>query len=365
MFRRIKSVTQLVHTLTVGDAVSDSALNMHEVFLRIGLHSRILALAVHPKLSGLCETVNDSTITSDLVILHYSIGGPILDKFVTSSSFKKGIVFHNITPPEFFDGVNTNVKSIIIDGLQNLEKVISVSDFVFSDSSHNIDTLKSLVHFSASSIVLPLTIRGSRFERISILDKINWTCVPKQQKSAKVKCLYVGRIAPNKNLELCLKSFAVFRRCYEGDSLLWFVGNATDCELYKAKLKCLADFLGILDRVVFWGHVSDGFLKILFENASVYLALSKHEGFCVPVIEAMRFGLPVLAKGGTAVEETLGNSGFILNSNDPLKFAEAIFSLLSKKNQIVESQRTRLRDFSFERFEQNLVSALEKIDAGF
>ncbi|MCX7953240.1 MAG: glycosyltransferase [Deltaproteobacteria bacterium] len=370
MINKISSVIQLTHTLTIGDAISDSILSMHETFMTIGLRSSIVAQFIHRDLANFASRLSDKKLSADLVILHFSIGGWIILAFKRSSARIKGMVFHNITPPVFFDGVNQRVLRHLKSGISSLKKVSDICDFFIADSYYNLKTLSCYVGDLGSKprFVLPLKVNRKKFQKPTLLDKLNWFLVPKQLKKRKAKLLFVGRIAPNKNLEDCIRVLAKFKRSYEGDTVFWLAGTYQDCELYRAKLEAIISYYQLQDSVIFWGPVSEGFLQLLYKNASAYLAFSKHEGFCVPVIEAFAYGLPVIGFKCSGLAETMGKRACFVFPRSVNRAARIIHRVVfnpSFKNRILRCQSRRLSYFSEEKFTERLKSILTSLNDFF
>ncbi len=362
----VKKIIQLTHTYSIGDAISNYIKEIHEFCTSEGIISKVFALAVHPSLKDhAAEAAKLENSEIDAVFFHFSLGGEIVKIFEKIKARVKILVFHNITPPQYFENINSTVCENIRNGLNELKNVVSKSDLVVTVSNFNLEDLKPFIK-NQKTFVLPIPVPSVRDISPTLLDRLNWLAVPNQIKKAKMKMLYVGRIAPNKNLELCIKTFAAYRKCYEGDSLLWLVGSSLDCELYKGKLLCLAETLGVADRTFFWGFLSDGLLNFLYQNASVYLALSHHEGFCVPIIEAIKSKVPVIGRKGTAIEETLGKNGVLVSTDDPLELAGIIHSIINDQyGNLVLKQLERLEEFSRENFAKRLKEILECINDRF
>jgi glycosyltransferase involved in cell wall biosynthesis len=106
--------------------------------------------------------------------------------------------------------------------------------------------------------------------------------------------------------------------------------------------------------VVLTGHVSDDDLLAYYSVADVFVCLSEHEGYCVPLVEAMNAGVPVLAHAAGAVEETLDGGGVLLRDKRPELVAELVHELVTNaalRREVLASQeaaiaRVRARDFA-------------------
>jgi glycosyltransferase involved in cell wall biosynthesis len=175
----------------------------------------------------------------------------------------------------------------------------------------------------------------------------------------------VGRIAPNKRLEDLIKTYWFYRRLDPGSRLV-LVGSSVDTEGYLAGLQKLAAELGVLDGVAFAGSVPQAELCTYYRQASVYLCLSEHEGFCVPLLEAMHFGVPVVAHAAAGVPETLGPAGLLVGEKDFPTLAELVHRVVTDgalRDTVVAAQRARLRAFDAEAIGARLRGYLDALAA--
>jgi glycosyltransferase involved in cell wall biosynthesis len=175
--------------------------------------------------------------------------------------------------------------------------------------------------------------------------------------------LAVGRLAPNKRVEDLIKAYYFYRRL-DPDSRLIVVGSAVDTEAYLAGCQKLCAELGLLDHVVFAGSVSQQELCTYYRLASAYLCLSEHEGFCVPLLEAMHFDVPVIAYAAAGVPGTMGEAGLLLQEKDFPAIAELAHRAVhdpALRASVVAGQRARLRAFDAEAIGATLREHLETL----
>ena len=178
--------------------------------------------------------------------------------------------------------------------------------------------------------------------------------------------LFVGRICPNKAQHDIVKAFSVHRRLHDPQARLHFIGTSSS-HAYSTAVEDFAAALGLGDAVNFAGSVSDGEKAAYFGAADVYVCLSDHEGFNVPLIEAFAHDLPVVAFNAAATPETLGDGGLVLDDKDPAIVAGAVQRVLTDealRTQLVTAGRRRLDDFSLQRSEAKLRQLIEKLVAG-
>ena len=163
--------------------------------------------------------------------------------------------------------------------------------------------------------------------------------------------LFVGRVVPNKKFEDVIRAFALYQRSFDAEARLILAGGEETLPSYARQLKAWAKALGARN-VVFTGKIPFPELLALYRTASVFLCMSEHEGFCVPLLEAMYFDVPVVARRCAAVGETLGDSGVQLASASPEEATAAIRALMSSgevREQVLAKQCLRLADFSHQR----------------
>ncbi len=359
-------IYQMVHTLNYGDAISSEALAIKRVLGEEGIKSTIYSLHAHQLVAH--ETRSWTFLESDieetkrqgnsaLLLLHYSLASPLNELFSRLPGLRRAIIYHNLTPVSWFSSYNARVRADLHRGREELAELCHTADTVLADSTFNRDELH---HLGVDKVaVLPL-----------FLDTKKWISTPSRptlkgviRRAASVNILHVGRLAPNKCLEDVIKAFYFYHHKINQQSRLWLIGIDIDTEIYAFELHSLVRQLRLQDAVCFTGAVADSELRTFYENSQLYLCLSEHEGFCVPLLEAMYFSLPVIAYASCAVQETLGDGGLLLKNKDPEKIAELIDLVLSNeaiKKQMKTNAQTQLAHFSEERFRTLLKTLLLK-----
>ena len=178
--------------------------------------------------------------------------------------------------------------------------------------------------------------------------------------------LFVGRVTPNKCQHDVVKAFAAYRRFHDAKARLHIVGGVAS-EPYAAALRAFVRRLDLADCVFLTGPVSAGALAAHYRAADVYVCLSEHEGFCVPLLESMHHRVPVVAFGVTAVPETLADAGVCLPDKSPALVAEAVDRVLSDdalRAQLLDSGTRRLQDFTLERTRALFLEAMAPVLEG-
>jgi glycosyltransferase involved in cell wall biosynthesis len=310
----MRALLQLVPNLAFGDAISGQAMTLRRMFRAMGLRSEIYAENVDVALRGearslarLREEAGDA-----VVMFHFSIGSAASDVFRLLPN-RRVLVYHNITPPEFFRGVNPTVAALCASGRAELRALGKHCVLAVADSEFNRRELEELGY--PNTAVLPIVLDPDRYAVRPV------AALERPYRDGHVNFLHVGRLVPNKRIEDVLKVFYFYRRRINPESRLFLVGIDTDMEIYAVALRQMIHDLGI-SGVAFPGRVSQRELVTYYRLAHVYLCMSEHEGFCVPLVEAMHHGVPVIAYAAGAVPETLGDAGALVVRKDFPEIAE-------------------------------------------
>lgn len=346
----MKEIHQLVHTLSYGDAISTEVLALNRVLRDAGVASEIYTINTHPHYKDQTKHFSQFPKSSKgKVILHYSLGSPLNDLYKELSSWERSLIYHNLTPARWFKAVNARVYNDIAQGMKELPELLRISNLIIADSEFNASELSP---YGVSSTVLGLPVDPARWS-----EPANQGITSLVQNDPRLHVLHVGRIAPNKCIEDIIKAFYFLHHHIERECKLWLVGIDHDTELYSFGLKRLAQELHLTDSIEFVGRLSDSEVRALYETCSVYVCMSEHEGFCLPLIEAMHFGIPVVAWKGSAVAETLGNSSLMISDKNPAAVAELLYLAAkdpSLRSSLIEAGKRRVEDFSFSTFAQQV-----------
>lgn len=354
-------IIQLISTIAYGDAVSNDAIAMRDVLIQMGFYSRIYGEHILPPLKrsdAIPLAEMPQLKADDVAIYHLSTGTPLTHTFANLPC-RKVVVYHNTTPPRYFYKNNAVLYAVQKESLQQIKALAPYVDYCMADSAFNRDDLRAM-GYTCPIDVLPILIPFADYAQDftpHLLQKYSDTTI---------NVLYTGRIASNKKVEDILASFACYQKYYNANSRLFLAGNYAPGELYFRQLTAYAKKLGIAEQVVFTGSVPFRDIVTYYHLADVYLCMSEHEGFCVPLVEAMYFAVPIIAYASTAVPQTLGGTGLLLQDKNPMLVAGAIDRLMrdtALRTEIVQTQNVRLQDFSYEtiraQFMENMNAFLE------
>lgn len=348
--------------LTSGDAVSNDVMKMQRVLENHGCEARTYAESwdlEEPKIWPLAEVEEFLRNADDVLIYHHSFGWEAGITLLRKLKCKTIIKYHNVTPQEFFTGVSAWHEEKCAEGRRQLEFIASAGCKAYlADSAYNMHELLDLGADPSHSFVVP------PFHHIEELDSIpaDLTTI-ETYRDGKTNLLSVSRVAPHKNQEALIEAFAIYHHYCNPKSRLFIVGREEKAfETYSARLRNLVEFLLLGDAVVFAGEVSQSALKAFYLLSNIFLFASKHEGFSVPLVEAMAMKVPIVSYGATAVPETVGGAGVVLDSLNPERMAEAVDLIVRDEAANVAlgiSGRQRYQEhFTNARIERQFLRAL-------
>jgi len=350
-------IHQFATSLTYGDAISDEMLEIQKALKKKGYRSEIFTRFYEPCMAKYAKNFREYTkfsSPSNVVIFHFSIGSPVSKMFFRIPD-KRIMIYHNITPYEFFLDTHRILSRECYKGRLEIRLFVDKVDLALGDSEFNRKELESLGY--ANTGVLPLLIDYSKFNGKP--DPV----VRQIYDNGKFTILFVGRVIPNKKFEDVIKIFHFYKKYFNPDSQLLLVGDFRGMERYLAALERLVEELELSD-VHFPGRVDFAELLACFQLADVYLSMSEHEGFGVPLIESYYLGLPVVAYAAGAIEETMNGGGILVHEKDFAKTA-ALLDKLHKdevfREKIVLSQKKALEKFSRENVSTILLDFIQKV----
>jgi glycosyltransferase involved in cell wall biosynthesis len=351
-------VALLTPSFTSADAVSNDVVGMYDALQRRGYKTRIFAEGWESATAGIHPYKSVSNFlksNDDVLIYHYSRGWDPGLQILHGSGSRTVVRYHNVTPPEFFIRYNPELAAMCRAGREQLTPIAqSNCDRYLSASSYNSDELIAAGAGASASYVVPPFHHIDRLRSVEPDQEIL-----KRYGDGKLNVIMVGRVSPNKGHPALLEAFAAFHHDYNSDSRLIIVGKEeTRLRNYGSMLRELVNRLKLKGAVKFTGAVSDVTLRAYYETAHAFMITSDHEGFCVPLVEAMSMGIPVFAYSSSAIPETIGDAGIVWTERDPYLLAEALSTVTSNK-----LMHQRLAAKGRRRYEQHFTN--EKIEAAF
>jgi len=351
------TVYQLLPTASPDTAIWHEVLEIKKIIQELNFPTEIFAENIHPELLSevkpyrFCRAEKD-----DVVIYHYSIGSE-LNSFVLSLNCKLIMIYHNITPAYFFDRFDDRLRFLTESGRKELKSFLNSNlSICIADSEFN---KNELCNFGFKNVyVLPIILNIKKYR-----DEIS---NPKIKFGGDYKnFLFVGRIAPNKKIEDLIKLYFIYKRSVDSNVRLIIVGSYEENE-YKKYYYTLNSFINELhlNDVFFTGKISFKDMVTIYRQSHIFITMSEHEGFCVPLVEAMIFGVPIIAFNSTAIPETLGDSGILVNKKNYTEIAELVDIVLSDsllRSRIIDKQYKRLSVFDTDKLKQTFIDIIRMV----
>jgi glycosyltransferase involved in cell wall biosynthesis len=336
---------QLVAGFRRGDAISNEALLIRDLCAAHGLASDIRcpahATAVSDRgLTRDVESLPAEVRPDDVALLHLSIGSRC-NRVFPSLPCRRVILYHNVTPPRFFERLNPATAQVLADGLAQVAELRDAADAVWADSAFNAAELRAMGYRDPR--VFPLLLDDT-FGK----GEVDPGMRERLSDPPLANLLFVGRLAPNKRHDRLLRVFSAFQSAVNPASRLVVAGGEGGAEAYKALLLGTAYAL-VAKNVLFTDFVPEPQLRACYATASAFVCMSDHEGFCAPLLEAMAWHVPVFAWAAGAVPETLDGAGVLFGPGTPPEaMAETIGRVLGDpalRAAVVAKQDARLARF--------------------
>lgn len=350
-------IIQIVPSLSYGDAIGNNILAIDRMLRKNGYNSEIYAESIDerlPKKTARKIRKLSNLNNNDVIIYHFSIGSE-MTYFFAEQLCRKVVLYHNITPKEFFERYSFDSWNMCKEGAEQRKYLADKVDYCLAVSEYN---KRDLINdgFKCRIDVLPILIDFSDYGK-----KPSERIIEKYS-DGYTNILFTGRISPNKCQQDVINAFFHYKKYYNQKARLLIVGNDAGMEKYVKELLEYVEALNLKDDVIFTGHVRFDEILSYYKVSDLFLCMSEHEGFCVPLAEAMYFGLPIVAYDSSAISETLGDGGFILKDKNPLETAGVIDYILTHddfKNEMIVQEKKRLGDFDEQKIEKSLLEYIE------
>ncbi len=349
-----KAIHQFLTGFSRGDAISDYTIEIQKILKSRGYNSEIFCEYLDPRYKSKgyrFAKYFDYKSEDDLIIFHYSMGSYIVP-FVYEEAKRIILIYHNISPHYYFRNINLNVYKECLLGREWLSLFVNRVEKAIADSEYN---KKELEDFGFKNVkVLPIKINFNKFDEETSSALIN------KYRNSRINWIYIGRIAPHKKIEDVIMTFYFYQRYFCSRSGLFLVGIYKGFERYYYSLIRMIKDLGIRD-VIFTSHASTRILSSLLRASDIFIILSEHEGFCVPLLEAMYCGVPVVASEAGAIPYTLKDAGVIVKERNYLAIAALINEILNNtdlRNKIIQQQFKVIREYKDYNFEEEFMRVI-------
>ncbi|EOQ97386.1 glycosyltransferase, group 1 family protein [Leptospira wolbachii serovar Codice str. CDC] len=323
----------------LGDAISQEMLEIKRLLSKEGYHGKIFAENVFSYDRKYAEKLTKANIKpNDVLVYHHSIHSEVLN-FVLKFPNRKILIYHNVTPEDFFSGYDLKFSYLLRKGREDLEIIRDQFHHSFAVSNFNLAELKEIGFKHVR--LLPLHLNFQK-----------WKDVPKDPKSksfTQPSFLFVGRIAPNKRQDDLIRFARTWKSKMGNQFSMRMLGFCNpNQQSYMDELNFMIHHLDLTEEVKIISYVDERMLKKIYSESNIFLSMSEHEGFCVPLMEAIFFHLPVVAFAAGAVPETLDQSGILFESKDfesLVPLVDSIFKDSDFRNSIIYSQNLRLNEY--------------------
>ncbi len=356
----MNGIHHFVPVLHRGDAVGRHTLRLRDATRARGFRSEIYVDTIDPETTS--ETVPvlsypEAAREGDVVVYQFATASAMAP-WLAARSETLVVNYHNITPPELMAPWDNHLALGQLRAQGDLRLLASRAALAVADSAYN-EAHLAQAGFAATEVVPP-----SAALDVVVIEAARVTTAPRSRfrpaATDGARWLAVGRVSPNKALERTVAALAAARAHGDPEATLHIVGKpATDS--YVSALHRYVAELGLAGAVRFAGHASDETVASAYADADVLVVTSEHEGFCVPVVEAMAVGVPVVAFDQGAVPEVLGDAGSLVSDKDPHALAASIGALLhdaARREAMVEAGRRRLAELDLETAADRFVGLL-------
>ena len=354
--KNFKAIHQFTPSVDFGDSVSNGLLFVQKLLRDLGFVSNIYNCDKVVSTSFKKEIFHISQYeqsSENILFYHHSIGH-VCHERIMSFKDKKVLVYHNITPSHFFKD-EKHLQVACDEGREQLKN--SAGKFIASigDSDYNSKELRSFNY--KNPITLPLLVD---------LD-IKSTVVPNKTivklYSDSYNILFVGRVVQNKCQHQLIDTLQELKLLGKTDIKLFIVGGVSQPNYFEF-LKEYASNLGLNSKVIITNKVSDEDLAAYYESADLYLSLSEHEGFGIPLIEAMKYDIPVLTYNAGGIASTVTTKS-LLEKKSPRFVAQKIVELQEDQDfkvELLKAQKKHLETFSYENMKKRLNNFIHDIE---
>ncbi len=349
----------MIPSLASRDAIGGHAIQLQSLLRSRGYASEIYyGNATPDRLDhGIpVHRIGDPPSAGRVLLYQLSIGSGVADIFRERPE-RKFVNYHNITPAGLLEAWVPAVGEEVRWGRAQLRDLAPVTEFAVADSLFNEHELRDAGYRATATV--PLLVDLDEFSGSP--DPALAEQLAAQRARGGTDLLFVGKVSPHKGQHDLVKALAAYRRLYDPEARLHVVGGAISDE-YLDALERFTDELGLRGAVDIPGSVTHEELIAYYAASDAFVCLSNHEGFCVPLLEAMFHRLPIVAYANTAVPETVQQAGLILPNKEPARVAAAIDRVVTDarlRDELARAATERVARFALPRVREDFASALD------
>jgi len=356
----VTAVHQFVPALLPRDATGDHTVALRDALRSEGWESDIYVEAAHEELrdeAAYFEAYPGRARPGDVLLYQLGTSSPVAE-FLLGREEPLVLDYHNVTPESYYVGWETHTSDKVALARRQVAALAPRAVLGIADSAFNARELADLgcPATEVVPILVDLDPDGAQ------VDQAERHRLAAQHGDATV-LLFVGRLSPNKCHERLVGALWTYRRLYDPDARLHLVGPSVT-PVYAAAVLAFAAELGLADAVQHRAGLTAGELAAWYEDADVFVCLSRHEGFCIPLLESMQAGTPIVAFDAGAVGETLGDAGLLLRSDRPATVAAAVDRVHRDRvlaSRLVAAGHRRLEDFTAASTRRRFVEVLGRV----
>jgi L-malate glycosyltransferase len=357
----VTAVHQFVPALLPRDATGDHTLALRDALRGAGWDSDVYVEAAHDDLwseATYFERYPERAQPGDILLYQLSTASPVAE-FLLGREEPLVLDYHNITPASFYDGWEEHTRDKVALAREQAAKLAPRAALGIADSSFNAAELEQMG--CRATAVVPIIVDTKHMSDPA--DESERARLAAEHGSSTV-LLFVGRLSPNKSQHHLVEALLLYRRWFDPRARLHLVGPSVTPSYARAVFDFAAE-LGLADAIRHGEDLTSAELAAWYAEADVFVCLSEHEGFCIPLLEAMASGLPIVAYGAGAVSETLGGAGILLDSKRPSVVASAVDRVARDgvlASSLSASGRRRLAAFSPESTRARFVEVLGSLE---
>lgn len=354
----IKRIDQVIPSLASRDAIGGHVLQLQALLRDRGVRSDIFyGVATADRTDHGMPVAELGRSASDRILLYQlSIGSGVTDIFAARKE-RKFVNYHNITPADLLEAWVPQVGEEVRWGREQLRELAPMTEFAVADSRYNEVELIDAGYRSTATVPLLLDLESFGGTPDPAMAK---KLIERKRRDGGADLLFVGKISPHKGQHDLVKALAAYRALYDPAARLRIVGSPISEEYFSAVERFLEE-LDLVDAVEFPGSITHEELIAYYAHSDAFVCLSNHEGFCVPLVEAMYHRLPVVTYETSAVPETVLDAGVVLADKSPARVAAAIHRVVTDdalRASLAEAAEARVATFSLPVVREQFASAL-------
>lgn len=359
MSGKIREIHQFLPTFARYDAIGMHTLRLRRVLREAGFRSEIFAADVHAEVRGEAHdylSYEAHAAKGAWLLYHGSTASPMAG-FLAAQDRPLLLDYHNVTDASFFDAWSPVIAEEMRKARAEIRDLLPVTRAAMADSPFNEAELVEM-GFTPTAVV-PILIDFAEYDVVADPDVLRNRL--RERAGGGADWLFVGRISPNKCVHDVVAAFAAYRAGCDSRARLTLVGGRAGDEYWGA-VKHLIVELGLGHAVTLVDQISVAHLVALYKTSDLFVLLSEHEGFNVPVLEAMHFGVPVVAYASSAVPGTVEDAGLLLDDKDPLLVVAAADRILGDsglRSRLQAAGTSRVQHFSLANTARRAIEVIE------